>query len=209
MRGVPRTYPSHRRSTPRMRQSRRAPTLPGRLRPPPRRSGRAPRQDHRHGRPGHAGDPAAVEPERGLRRARHAPHLRRHGAHLAVMAETRAQGGRRTWMPDELMVDGFDLVDRTGALRVPLIDAFWLPIFVSGARTLTLREAVGGSRRQGGVACDSRRVWPGSETATRPLPRRPRDRRLLRVGTLALPRTWRRMAEEPTTGRSTSVLAPP
>ena len=58
-----------------------------------------------------------------------------------------------------------------------------------------LKAPVGGSRRQGGVACDSRRVWPGSETATRPLPRRPRDRRLLRVGTLALPRTWRRMAE--------------
>ena len=58
--------------------------------------------------------------------------------HLAVMPETRAQGGRRTWMPDELMVDGVDVVDRTGALRVPLIDAFWLPIFVSGARTFTL-----------------------------------------------------------------------
>ena len=54
------------------------------------------------------------------------------------MPETRAQGGRRTWMPDELMVDGVNLVDSTGALRVPLIDAFWLPIFVSGARTFTL-----------------------------------------------------------------------
>jgi hypothetical protein len=41
-------------------------------------------------------------------------------------------------MPDELMVDGVNLVDSTGALRVPLIDAFWLPIFVSGARTFTL-----------------------------------------------------------------------
>jgi hypothetical protein len=58
--------------------------------------------------------------------------------HLAVMPDTRAQGDRRTWLPDELMVDGLDLVDRTGALRVSLIDAFWLPIFISGARTLTL-----------------------------------------------------------------------
>ena len=58
--------------------------------------------------------------------------------HLAVMPETRAQGGRRTWLPDELLVDGTDLVDRTGELRVSLLDAFWLPIFVSGMRVFSL-----------------------------------------------------------------------
>ncbi len=79
--------------------------------------------------------------------------------HLAVMPETRAQGGRRTWQPTELRVDGADLVDRTGELRVPLIDAFWLPIFVSGMRAFSLlpeehhspRVTVGGTvlRREG------------------------------------------------------------
>lgn len=58
--------------------------------------------------------------------------------HLAVMPETRAPGGRRTWHPHELAVDGADLVDRTGELRVSLTDAFWLPIFVSGMRVFSL-----------------------------------------------------------------------
>lgn len=33
------------------------------------------------------------------------------------------------------LVEGDDLVDRTGELRVPLMDIFELPIFVSGVRT--------------------------------------------------------------------------
>jgi hypothetical protein len=58
--------------------------------------------------------------------------------HLAALPGTRAQNGRRTWMPHELSVDGTDLVDANGELRIPLLDAFWLPIFVSGVRTFSL-----------------------------------------------------------------------
>ncbi|HET7170831.1 MAG TPA: lantibiotic dehydratase [Gaiellales bacterium] len=58
--------------------------------------------------------------------------------HIAVMPETRAQGGRHTWMAQELLVDGTDLVDPTGELRVSLFDALWLPFFVSGVRRFSL-----------------------------------------------------------------------
>lgn len=58
--------------------------------------------------------------------------------HIAAMPQTRAQARRRTWLAHELLVDGHDLVDRGGELHVPLLDVFWLPIFVSGARTFTL-----------------------------------------------------------------------
>jgi hypothetical protein len=58
--------------------------------------------------------------------------------HVAVLPDTRAPSGRRTWLAGELLVDGMDLVDRHGELRAPLIDVFWLPIFVSGVRVLTL-----------------------------------------------------------------------
>jgi hypothetical protein len=61
--------------------------------------------------------------------------------HLAAHPETRAQGGRRTWLPHELSVDGTDLVDKHGELRLPLLDVFWLPIFVSGARSFELLPA--------------------------------------------------------------------
>ena len=54
--------------------------------------------------------------------------------HIAALPDTRAQNGRRTWLPHELEVDGGDLVDRTGELRLPLLDVFWLPIFVAGVR---------------------------------------------------------------------------
>jgi Lantibiotic dehydratase, N terminus len=58
--------------------------------------------------------------------------------HVAAMPDTRAQGGRRTWLPTELLVDGMDVLDRSGELRVPLSDTFWLPIFVSGMRVFSL-----------------------------------------------------------------------
>ena len=58
--------------------------------------------------------------------------------HIAVTPETRAQGGRRTWMAHELLVEGTDLVDRTGELRVSVFDALWLPFFISGVRTFSL-----------------------------------------------------------------------
>jgi hypothetical protein len=58
--------------------------------------------------------------------------------HIAVLPETRAPADRRTWLPDELLVDGTDMVDRTGQLRVPLRDVFALPVFVAGVRMLSL-----------------------------------------------------------------------
>jgi len=58
--------------------------------------------------------------------------------HIAVLPHTRAQAGRRTWVPDELLVDDTDLVDRAGELRVPLRDVFALPIFIAGMRVLRL-----------------------------------------------------------------------
>ncbi len=61
--------------------------------------------------------------------------------YIATLPETRARDGRRTWLPEELAVDGQDLVDRTGELRVPLIDVFGLPILVSGVRTFQLYAA--------------------------------------------------------------------
>jgi hypothetical protein len=58
--------------------------------------------------------------------------------HLAVMADTRAQPPRRTWLPHELLVDGGDLVDRGGQLRVPLPDALGMAIFIAAVRAFEL-----------------------------------------------------------------------
>jgi hypothetical protein len=58
--------------------------------------------------------------------------------YIAAMPNTRARDGRRTWLPQELVVDGHDVVDRSGTLRVPLIDVFGFPIFVAGVRTFEL-----------------------------------------------------------------------
>jgi len=58
--------------------------------------------------------------------------------YIAAMPDTRAQGERRTWLPHELFVDGDDVVDATGELRVPLLNVFGLPIFVTSVRTFEL-----------------------------------------------------------------------
>jgi hypothetical protein len=63
--------------------------------------------------------------------ARTAPVTPDGGVYIAALPDTRAQGTQRTWLPHELLVDGDDLVDRSGELRVPLLDAFWLPIFTA------------------------------------------------------------------------------
>ena len=60
------------------------------------------------------------------------------GIYIAAMPDGRAPGGLRTWLPHELFVDGTDLVDRTGELRVSLLDVFGMPIFISGVRTFEL-----------------------------------------------------------------------
>ena len=58
--------------------------------------------------------------------------------HLAALADTRAQPPRRTWMADELLVDGDDLTSQDGRLRIPLQDALGMAIFISGVRAFEL-----------------------------------------------------------------------
>jgi hypothetical protein len=63
---------------------------------------------------------------------------RRRTIHFAVMPEGRARPPRRTWLPDELELDGGDVVSRDGALRVPLPDALGMAIFIAGVRAFEL-----------------------------------------------------------------------
>ncbi len=70
--------------------------------------------------------------------ARTAPVTAEHHIHIAAMPDTRAPQPRRTWLPHELLVDGGDLVDRTGQLRVPLVDAFGMAMFIAAVRTFEL-----------------------------------------------------------------------
>ena len=58
--------------------------------------------------------------------------------HFAAMAGTSAPPPRRTWMPEELLVDGADVVDRDGTLRIPVTDALSMAIFISGVRAFEL-----------------------------------------------------------------------
>jgi hypothetical protein len=60
---------------------------------------------------------------------------------IAALPDVRAQGGGRTWLAPELLVDGDQLVDRTGTLRVPLIDVFGMPIVITAVRTFELLAA--------------------------------------------------------------------
>jgi hypothetical protein len=70
--------------------------------------------------------------------ARSMPVSAEDDVHIAVMRDTRAPAPRRTWLADELLVDGDDVVDHTGRLRVPLVDAFGVAIFVAGVRAFEL-----------------------------------------------------------------------
>ena len=67
--------------------------------------------------------------------ARGAPLLPDDAIRIAAMPDTRAPGTQPTWLPHELLVDGTDLVDPTGAFRLPLLEVFWLPIYIATART--------------------------------------------------------------------------
>jgi hypothetical protein len=58
--------------------------------------------------------------------------------HIAVIPDTRAPGPRRTWLPNELLVDGEFLVDLSGTLRIPLLDALGFAIFIAGIRAFEL-----------------------------------------------------------------------
>ena len=57
---------------------------------------------------------------------------------IAPDPHTHAPAGRRTWRIGELAVDGWDVVDRSGTLRVPVLEVFSLPTFISGVRTFEL-----------------------------------------------------------------------
>ena len=80
--------------------------------------------------------------------------------HIATRADVRAQAPRRTWQAQELIVDGTDVVDRGGELRVPVIDALFMPIFVSGVRAFELlAEAEHVPRQQIGKTVMRRESW--------------------------------------------------
>lgn len=70
--------------------------------------------------------------------ARGFPLTSEHNIHIAAMPDTRARPPRRTWLPHELLVDNGDLVDRTGELRTPLVDALGMAIFIAAVRTFAL-----------------------------------------------------------------------
>lgn len=55
--------------------------------------------------------------------------------HISINPESCAPNGRRTWRAEELRVEGRDVVDTSGALRVALADVFAMPIFVAAVRT--------------------------------------------------------------------------
>ena len=80
--------------------------------------------------------------------------------HIAARPDVRAQAPRQTWLPHELMVDGTDLVDRAGEFRVPVVDAFFMPIFVAGVREFELlAETEHNPRQQIGRTVMRRESW--------------------------------------------------
>lgn len=70
--------------------------------------------------------------------ARGAPLTSEETINIVAMPDVRAQAPRRTWLPDELLVDGEQVVDRSGQLRVSVFDVFAMPIFISAVRAFEL-----------------------------------------------------------------------
>jgi hypothetical protein len=66
---------------------------------------------------------------------------------LAVLPSTRAPAPHRTWLPDELTIDGEEVVNRSGELRMSVFDVFAMPIFVSGIRAFELLPDAAHSQR--------------------------------------------------------------
>jgi hypothetical protein len=113
------------------------------------------------------------------------PLTREDDIHLAAMPDTRARPPRRTWLPDELLVDRGDVTDREGALRVPLPDALGMAIFISGVRAFELLpEGEHAERVTVGRTVVRREGWnvPAGEVPSeaRDLPALARDRGLPR-----------------------------
>ncbi len=67
--------------------------------------------------------------------------------HIAATPETRAQLPRRTWLPEELRLDGDDVVHPGGGLRVALTAVLGMPIFVAGVRAFELLPEAGHAPR--------------------------------------------------------------
>jgi hypothetical protein len=61
--------------------------------------------------------------------------------HIATLPGTRAPAGQRTWLPHELLVEGTDLVDRTGSLRVSLMSVFSVPFMIACGVTFELQPS--------------------------------------------------------------------
>jgi hypothetical protein len=70
--------------------------------------------------------------------ARGVPLLGDDAIHIAINPESCAPNGRRTWRAEELWVEGSDVVDASGALRIALTDVFAVPVFVTAVRTFEL-----------------------------------------------------------------------
>ena len=102
--------------------------------------------------------------------ARGAPLLPDDAIRIAAMPDTRAPGTQRTWLPHELLVDGTDLVDPTGSFRLPLLEVFWLPIYISTARTFDPQpEQDHAPRLASGHTVLAREAWnvPATDVPTR------------------------------------------
>jgi len=54
---------------------------------------------------------------------------------IAINPDSSAPLGKRAWRAEELWVEGSDVVDEEGDLRVPVVDVFAMPIFVIAVRT--------------------------------------------------------------------------
>ncbi len=105
--------------------------------------------------------------------------------HVAALPTVRAQSPRRTWLADDLRVDGHDVIGPAGEFRIRLADAFFLPIFVAGVRVFELLpETPHSPRRQIGATVLRRESWsiPAAEVPQRAedVPAFARDRNMPR-----------------------------
>ena len=91
--------------------------------------------------------------------------------HMATLPGTNAPAGRRTWRVPELLVDGSDVVDATGSLRVPLLDVFSVPCMIACGVAFGLAPAQGHAPRVTiGKTALTRATWtiPATEIPPRP-----------------------------------------
>ncbi len=76
--------------------------------------------------------------------ARNTPAFtRRDDVHVATTSVDRAPDGYRTVDIADLVADGDQCTDRSGTFHAPLINLFWVPIFVAAVRTFAPAPAAG------------------------------------------------------------------